>query len=126
YKEALAAAKDIPTKANEVAAAAKAKKDELAKAWESLSKDVTASIGAITAKVTELSAMKKLPKGIDKAKVEGAKTSLEGLTKSWADAGAAAAAGSWNDALKKGGEVKAKASEVMASLGMPGEPAPVK
>jgi len=62
YAGTIEAAKDIPAKANEVVAAAKAKKDELTKAWEDLTKDVTSSVGAITARVGELMAMKKLPK----------------------------------------------------------------
>jgi len=126
YSGALAAAKDLPAKANDVLAAAKAKKEELTKAWEGLTKDVTASLSAATSKLGELSAMKKLPKGMDKAKVDGAKAALDGANQAWAQAAEAAKADNWTEALKKGGEVKAKAAEIMASLGLPGEPAPAK
>jgi hypothetical protein len=126
YAGTLAAAKDIPAKASEVVAAAKAKKEELTKAWEGLSKDVTASISAITAKVGELMAMKKLPKGMDKAKVDGAKAALDAANTAWGQAAEAAKAGNWTEAMQKGGEVKAKAAEIMGMLGMPGEPAPAK
>ena len=126
YSGSMAVSKDIPAKAGEVVAAAKAKKEEKTKAWENLSKDVTASVGAITARVGELMAMKKLPKGMDKAKVEGAKASLDAATATWGQATAAAAAGNWSEAMQKGGEVKAKAQEIMSSLGMPSEPAPAK
>jgi hypothetical protein len=126
YSGALAAAKDIPMKANEVVAAAKAKKEELTKAWEGLSKDVTASLGAVTAKISELTAMKKLPKGMDKAKVEGAKAALDSANQAWAEAAEAAKSDKWPDALKKASEVKAKAQEIMGMLGMPGEPGPAK
>ena len=126
YAGTLAAAKDIPAKASEVVAAAKAKKEELTKAWEGLTKDVTASIGAITAKVGELVAMKKLPKGMDKAKVDGAKAGLDAANQAWGQAAEAVKAGNWTEAMKKGGEVKAKAQEIMGMLGMPGEPAPAK
>lgn len=126
YSGALAAAKDIPAKANDVVAAAKAKKEELTKAWEALSKDVTASIGAVTAKVGELSALKKLPKGMDKAKLDEAKSALDGANQAWVQAGEAAKGGNLSDAIKKGAEVKAKAQEIMGMLGLPGEPAPGK
>jgi hypothetical protein len=95
YSGALNDSKDIPARANEVVAAAKAKKDELTKSWEAVSKDVTGMVAAITAKVGELSAMKKLPKGMDKAKVDAARTGLDAVTKAWGEAAAAAAAGGW-------------------------------
>lgn len=126
YAGAMAVAKDIPAKAGEVVAAAKAKKEEWTKAWDSLSKDLTASIGAITARWGELAAMKKLPKGMDKARVDAAKTALDDLTAGLGHATAAAGAGNWTEAMQKGGELKAKAQEIMSSLGMPAEPAPAK
>jgi hypothetical protein len=126
YAGAMAAAKDIPAKASEVVAAAKAKKEELTKAWESLSKDVTSSIGAITARWGELAGLKKLPKGMDKARLDGAKAALDGVTAAWGQAEDAAKAGNWTEAMKKGGEVKAKAQEIMSTLDMPSEPAPAK
>jgi high-affinity Fe2+/Pb2+ permease len=133
YAAALTAAKDIPTKANEVVAAAKAKKDELTKTWEGIAREVPAMVAGIAGKVTELSAMKKLPKGMDKAKVEGAKSALDGINQTWNAATDAVKAGNWNDAIQKGGEAKAKALEVMSSLGVTaaapapaGQPAPAK
>ncbi|HEV2064235.1 MAG TPA: hypothetical protein VGS00_06770, partial [Thermoanaerobaculia bacterium] len=126
YAGAMVAAKDIPAKASEVVAAAKAKKEELSKAWESLSKDVTASKGAITARFGELAAMKKLPKGMDKAKVDGAKADFDAANQAWGQAEDAAKAGNWTEAMHKGGEVKAKHQEIMSTLGMPAEPAPAK
>ena len=126
YSGALAAAKDIPAKANDVVAAAKAKKEELTKAWEGLTRDITASMGAITAKLGELTAMKKLPKGMDKAKLDAAKAALDGANQTWARAAEAAKADKWSEALKMGGEVKAKAQEIMGMLGLPSEPPPGK
>ena len=126
YAGTIEVAKDIPAKASEVVAAAKAKKEELTKAWESISKEMTASVGAITARIGELTAMKKLPKGMDKAKVDSAKASLDGVTAAWGQATAAAAAGSYSEAIQKGSELKGKVQEIMGMLGMPAEPAPAK
>ena len=126
YAGAMADSKDIPAKAGEVVAAAKAKKEELTKAWESLSKDVTSSVGAITARVGELTAMKKLPKGMDKARLDEAKAALAGVGTAWTEATEAFKAGNWNEAIQKGGGVKAKAQGIMSMLGMPAEPAPAK
>jgi hypothetical protein len=123
YAGALAAAKDLPAKANEVVAAAKAKKDELTKAWENLGKDSSGAIAAVTAKVGELVAMKKLPKGMDKAKVDEAKAGADSLSAGWAKASDAFKAGNYQDALKQGADVKAKATELLASLNTAAAPA---
>lgn len=118
YAGSLADSKDIPAKATEVMTAAKAKKEELTRTWEALSKEVTGMVASITTRVGELSAMKKLPKGMDKAQLEAAKAGLDSVTQGWGAASDAVKAGNWADGIKKGGEVKTRAQEVMASLGI--------
>ena len=76
YAAALAAAKDLPAKATEVATAATAKKDELMGQWNELSKDIPAKMLDLTDKVNALAAMKKLPMGVDAAKIDEIKTRL--------------------------------------------------
>jgi len=70
----------------------------------------------IKAKVEALGKAKKLPAGMDKAKLEGAKAGLGELTQGWADAENAFKGGNLSDALAKGKEVKGKAGALMASL----------
>ena len=116
YAGAIAAAKDLPAKATEVTNAAKAKKDELMKTWAGMEASVTAAVAAVQEKVTALGGMKKLPKGMDAAKVAAAKDGLAELSKGWADAQAAAKGGDYMAAIDKGNAVKAKAADLSASL----------
>ncbi len=116
YAGAMAVAKDLPAKATEVTNAAKAKKDELMKTWAGMEASVTAAVAAVQEKVTALAGMKKLPKGMDAAKVAAAKDGLAELSKGWADAQAAAKGGDYMAAIDKGNAVKAKAADLSASL----------
>ncbi|MGA7992245.1 MAG: hypothetical protein WCC53_12470 [Thermoanaerobaculia bacterium] len=118
YKAALEAAQAIPGKAKEAMTAVTAKKDELTKAWTSLSGSLPGMVEQIKSKVDALGAMKKLPKDMDKAKVEAAKGNLADITKAWGEASEAFKSGKLMDAATKGNEVKAKVSETMAALGL--------
>ena len=89
FDAALAAAKAIPDKVKELTAAAVAKKAELAKSWEEMSGGLPKMLDAIKSRLDILSASKKLPENLDKAKLEGAKGGYEAATKMWDDAKAA-------------------------------------
>jgi hypothetical protein len=129
YKAALASASSIQQKANDVLAKAKAKKDELTKTWTDLSDSVPKMVDAIKSRVDILSQAKKLPAGMDAAKLTAAKDGLASATTAWGEAQEAFKAGKWTDAIAKATSVKDKATEVMASLGMNAggaAPAPAK
>jgi hypothetical protein len=72
----------------------------------------------VKAKVDVVSAMKKLPKDMDAAKLEAAKASLADITKSWGEASDAFKSGNLIDANAKGNSLKAKVSDAMAALGL--------
>lgn len=116
YKAALDAATAIPAKAKEAAAAVAAKKDELTKSFTAISTSLPATVEQIKAKVGELVAMKKLPKDMDKAKVEAAKTGLDAAQKTWAEANEAFKAGNLMDAVKKANDVKGQADQLLVAL----------
>jgi len=118
YTQALNAAKDIPAKAKEVVAAAAAKKAELTKSWEELAGGIPKMVEAIKSRVDILSKSKKLPANLDKAKVEGAKAGLGEITQTWTDAESAFKGGNIADAIAKANAVKAKAAQIMTTLGM--------
>lgn len=118
YTAALNSAKDLPAKAKDLGSAAAAKKTELAKSWEEMSGSVPKMVEDIKAKLDALAKSKKLPKGMDKAKLEGAKAGLAEITQGWTDADNAFKAGNLTDALTKAKTVKKKATEIMTSLGM--------
>jgi hypothetical protein len=118
YKAALAGANEVSQKVQDAVVAASAKKDELTKAWNEMSAGLPKMVDAIKSRVDILSASKKLPKGLDKAKLEEAKAALASATQSWKEASEAFKAGSLQDAVAKANSVKEKATEVMKSLGM--------
>jgi hypothetical protein len=118
YKAALASSQTIQQKANDVIAKAKAKKDELTKSWTDLSASVPGMVAAIQAKVESLSAMKKLPKGMDAGKLAAAKEGLASAQSAWGEAQDAFKAGNWSDAIAKAQAVKDRAATVMATLGL--------
>lgn len=118
YKAAMEMAQAIPAKANDVAAAVAARKDELTKSWAALGASVPGMVEQVKAKVDSLAAMKKLPKDMDAAKLEAAKASLADITTSWGEASDAFKAGNLIDAVAKGNAVMAKAADAMDALGL--------
>jgi len=118
YKAALAGANDVTQKVKDAAAAAAAKKDELTKAWNDMSTGLPKMVDAIKSRVDTLSASKKLPKEIDKAKFEEAKSGLAAATQAWNEATDAFKSGNLADAIAKANSVKDKAAQIMQSLGM--------
>ncbi|MGH9368494.1 MAG: hypothetical protein ACRD3M_12555, partial [Thermoanaerobaculia bacterium] len=65
-----------------------------------------------------LSASRKLPAGMDKAKLEGVTTGLASATQTWNEASEAFKAGNLTDAVSKGNSVKDSAAKLMQDLGM--------
>jgi predicted small lipoprotein YifL len=123
YKAAMEVAQGIPAKSKDVAAAVAAKKDELTKSWNALSASVPGLVEQFKAKVDALSAMKKLPKDMDTAKLDSAKASLSDITKSWGEASDAFKSGNLIDANAKGNAVKAKVADAMGALAPAAAPA---
>jgi len=107
YAAALAAAKDLPTKATEVMTAATAKKDEMLGQWNVLSKDMPILLADWQKKLDELLASKKLPKTATPERVEELKGKLAEVNTSWARATDAFNAGDIKGALENANSVKA-------------------
>ncbi|HQR66152.1 MAG TPA: hypothetical protein PLB02_02050 [Thermoanaerobaculia bacterium] len=122
YAAALAAAQAVPAKATEAVNAAKAKKDDYAKQWAEISAAVPAAVKDLEDKVAALAAQKKLPKGMDAAKLDAAKAGAADLKKMWDEAVALGT----NDpmaAVEKAKAIKEKAAELVASLAAAPAPA---
>jgi uncharacterized phage infection (PIP) family protein YhgE len=118
YDAALNAAKAIPDKVKELTTAAATKKAELTKNWEELSAGLPKMLDAIKSRLDILSKSKKLPAGLDKAKLESAKSGYETAVKMWYDAKANFSGGNLTDAMAKATTVKEKAVEAMKTLNM--------
>ena len=94
-------------------ALAKAKDD-----WGPASAAVPKMVDEIAKRVEALSKTKKLPHGVTKDAVAAAKTGLDSLKSSWADAANASSSGDYTTAMAKAQAVKDKATAMMKSLGM--------
>ncbi len=119
YQAALTEAQALTTKIGALASAVAAKKTELAQSWAALSAGLPQVIEAIKSRVDILAKAKKLPAGMDAAKLDAAKTGLASITQAWSEATAAAGANNVVDAVAKAAAVKSKAAELLGTLGMP-------
>lgn len=86
--------------------------------WTAYAADLPKMVESIQGRVTELAASKKLPKGMDGAALDAAKSGLESMQSMWTEATAAFTGGNAIDAVAKAKGVKAKGEEVMKLLGM--------
>ena len=125
YQAVLAAAPNVNSSIKSLEDAADNKKAEadaaLAKAkdqWGPMSTEVPKMVDAIQTRVDTLSKSHHLPKGVTKDKVATAKSGLDSMKSSWADASSAAASGDFTTAVSKGQTVKDQAADLMKSLGM--------
>jgi hypothetical protein len=125
YKAVLAGAGGVTGQINALKDAAMSKKAEVEAAiaqattdWAAMSADLPKMVDAIQSRVDILGKARKLPKGMDQATFDGAKSGLEMMKSVWGEATAAATSGNVLDAVAKGQQVKDKGAEVMAALGM--------
>lgn len=72
----------------------------------------------IARRVETLSRTKKLPRGVTKDSLAAAKTAVDSMKSSWADAANASSSGDYTTAMAKAEAVKSKAAEIMKSLDM--------
>ena len=86
--------------------------------WVALSADVPQMVAAIQSRVDTLSSSKRLPKNVSKEAFDSAKSGLETMKATWAEASAAFTDGKPAEAAEKARAVKAKGAEVLAALGM--------
>jgi len=125
YAGVLAAAPGVSSAIASLRDAASAKKVEadqaLAKAkddWGPASAAVPKMVDEIAKRVETLSKTKHLPKGVTKDTLTAAKTWLDAMKSSWADATNASSSGDYTTAMAKAQAVKDKAAGIMKSLDM--------
>jgi hypothetical protein len=86
--------------------------------WNTLSADVPKMVEAIQSRVDILGKSKKLPKNVSQEAFDSAKSRLESMKATWAEATSAFAAGNAVDAAAKANSVRQTGTEVLAQLGM--------
>ena len=84
--------------------------------WESLSVEVPKLVESIQTRVDELSKKKRLPFGVSKEEFEGAKSSLDSMKSTWAEASQEFKSGNAVEAAEKAKTVKATGEEVREQL----------
>jgi hypothetical protein len=84
--------------------------------WADLSANVPKAVETLQARVDQLSKTRKLPKGLDKAGFDAAKTDFENLKTEWTQASAEFAEGKVADAVRKARAIKAQSDELLTKL----------
>ena len=75
-------------------------------------------VNAIQSRVDILSQSKKLPAGLDRSKVDAAKTDLTAVNQTWSEVSEAYKAGNFTDAIGKATAAKNQAVQIMTALNM--------
>jgi hypothetical protein len=126
HKAALAAARDLPGRVNELGTQVTQAKDAalagLTAEWNAASGEVPQMVEAIQSRVDMLSKSRKLPKNIDQASFDAAKSGLESMKQDWTAATQASAAGNVEEAVARVKSAQQKGNEVLGLLKM--QPAP--
>lgn len=86
--------------------------------WPALATELPDMVGAIQGRIDALAKGSALPKGLDPAAVDAAKSGLGDMKTQWDEASAAFMAGDATTAVEKAKAIQAKGAEVMAALGM--------
>ena len=125
YKSVIAETPQLTTAVNSLKETVATKKAEAEAAmaaatteWNALSADVPKMVEAIQSRVDILGKSRKLPKNLTQEAYDAAKSGLESMKSTWAEATAAFASGDAVNAVNLANSVKQKGSEVLAQLGM--------
>ena len=118
YAGAIADVQGATGTLKDAAEAAAARKAQLSTDWATFA-GMPAMMGQIKGKVAELEAMRRLPRGMDKAKLDGAKSSLDAATNLWDEASEAQDRGHLIVAVAKARQAKPIVESLMATLGIP-------
>ena len=118
YAGAIADVQGATGTLRDAAEAAAARKAQLSTDWATFA-GMPAMMGQIKGKVAEFEAMRRFPRGMDKAKLDGAKSSLDAATNLWDEASEAQDKGHLIVAVAKARQAKPIVESLMATLGIP-------
>jgi len=118
YKAAIEGAGGLAAKAEEVAKAAAEKKAQLTVAWGEFDAGIPKLMEGLKSRLDILSEAKKLPAGLDKAKLEGLRAGYDEAAGIFEKAKASAASGDFPTAIEAGNAIKSKVMEIAAAVGL--------
>jgi hypothetical protein len=116
YAAALATAKDLPAKANDVLTAAAARREEVLALWKGVEATVAPQMAQIVATVANLESLKRLPAGLDAERFAAVKAARTDVVADWTKATELFTTGDVTKAVALAGQVKPKAEAVLALL----------
>lgn len=122
YTDAIAAVKEVPAHAEELArevvTARQQRLSELNSDWARLSGSLPGVMTSIGNRLGELGKMRRLPAGIDKQLLEEANAAFGTAKSAWEEAGGAFTAGDLETAVGKARDSEAMAQDLVTRLGM--------
>ena len=118
HSGALMGARQAGTKTRDLAANLVTRRGQLNSAFAAMSTEVPKMLESVTAKVAELSALKKLPPTVDAAKFAAIKGQAAGWATNWAAAADSFKAGNLAAAMSAATAIKAELTTAMATLGL--------
>jgi len=121
YAAALSAVAEIPVQAKDLAAGLPAKAAQLTAELDTLGFAMTKNLAAVQAKLDEFTKTRRMPKGLDAAKVTSLKETVASATSEWSAAVADIKNGDLASALGKGTVLRVKVSEAMTAVGLSGD-----
>ncbi len=116
FTAALTDARELAAKAQEMAKAASARKDELTRTWEDINLGLPGELERIGAHFENLGPS--LPNGLDQAKLAEIKATFAGLGQQLQEARQAAQSGEIPKAVDMGSAARAKAVEIAQAIGV--------
>jgi hypothetical protein len=117
YTDALRIAQTLPERIALASAKAATKKRALTPAWTGIANALPASVEALRARMAELDASRRWPRGFDPAAIDAMKAELGGVRAIWAQAEAAFRSGDVREAVRIGTDAQAKAVALAARIG---------
>lgn len=122
YADAIAAVKDVPAHAEqlarEIVTARQQRLSELNSDWVRLSGSLPGLMTNIGSRLAELGKARRLPAGMDKQLLDEANAAYVSAQSAWDEAGGAFTAGDLESAVGKARDVEAMAQDLVARLGM--------
>ena len=118
YTQVLTDTKALTSKISAIGAAAAAKKAELTTAWQTVSSGMPQVIQSIQSRVEWVSKQRRLPRDLSREAFDAARSGLEFINRTWAEATDAFKAGNLAEAMAKATTAKTRAAEVMTALNM--------
>jgi hypothetical protein len=119
YKAALAAAQSLQQRSNEVIAHARARRDEMAAAWVSLSAEMPGLIASLMSQIDGYRRAKRVPRSVDARRVREAREEVGAATDAWNAAIEAHRSGNVPGALTRGREARDRLAKAQKIIGPP-------